>query len=350
MPVSPRKRVRRMAVRMPMRTPMRMLALSLVAGAMLAGCSSRQAPLQAAAATPAAPVQEASVQETPVAARTPADACPADPGWNDPSPPRHVHGDTWYVGTCGIASVLIRGEAGHILIDSGTERGAALVLENLRALGVDPREVRRLLVSHEHMDHAGGLAALQAATGAPVLALPRAIPALRSGRNERSDPQFLDLTPFAPVADVRAIADGQTVRVGRLAVTAHATPGHTAGGTSWTWRSCEDAGGCVDIAYVDSLTAIADRSYRFSDESAHPGVVATFRATLARVEALPCDVLITPHPGASALWERLGPAATRPLRQDDGCRAYAAAARARLERVLAQERADTDSNGKDGAP
>ena len=264
--------------------------------------------------------------------------CPADAGWDDPTPPRHVHGDTWYVGTCGIAAVLIRGDDGHVLIDAGTQRGGALVLDNLKTLGIAPRDVHWLLVSHEHLDHAGGLAALQAATGAPLLARAPAIATLRSGRSDRSDPQFLTLKPFPPVADVQEVADGRTLRLGRLALTAHATPGHTAGGTSWTWRSCEGDGECLDIAYVDSLTAVSDAEYRFSDASAHPGVLEAFHTTLERVEALPCDILITPHPNASGFWERMGTDAARPLRDPTACRAYAAAARERLERRLARER------------
>ena len=137
---------------------------------------------------------------------------------------------------------------------------------------------------------------------------------------------------------MKSIADDEVVTVGPLALQAIATPGHTAGGTSWTWRSCEgDA--CRQIVYADSLTAISDDIYRFSDDAAHPGYLAAFRETLARVGALPCDILITPHPSASRLWSRLGPAANEPLLKPDACRVYAQQATERLDKRLAEEAA-----------
>jgi metallo-beta-lactamase class B len=119
---------------------------------------------------------------------------------------------------------------------------------------------------------------------------------------------------------------------------AHATPGHTQGSTSWTWQSCQ-SGRCLDVAYVDSLTSISDEVYRYSDEAAHPGVLAAFRKTLVTVAALPCDILFTPHPGASNLWSRIGPEATAPLVDPIACRRYAATAGENLEARIAKESA-----------
>lgn len=264
--------------------------------------------------------------------------CADDADWNDPAAPRHVYGNTWYVGTCGITALLVAGPSGHVLIDAGTEQAAPLVEANIRALGFRVEDIRAIVGSHAHGDHAGGLARLQRASGATVYAREAAASVLASGHADRTDPQFLKLDPFPPVAHVSTVADGEHVRVGAIDLTAHATPGHTAGGTSWTWRECE-AGRCVDMAYVDSLTPVSDDVYRYSDDAAHPGVLAAFRKTLADVAALPCDVLITPHPSASDLWSRLGPAATKPLASANGCRAYAAAATLRLEERLAKEAA-----------
>ena len=272
------------------------------------------------------------------AADTPAAdaACAADARWNDPSPPRRVHGDTWFVGTCGISALLVTSPEGHVLVDGGTPQAGALILANIRAAGFDPVDVRAIVLSHEHFDHAGGLAALQAATGAPVLARAPAVDTLRRGASDRSDPQFLTLEPFTAVADVQPIADDHVVAVGPLRLQAIPTPGHTPGGTSWTWRSC-DGDDCRQLVYADSLTAIADDVYRYDDEAAHPGVLAAFRATLDRVAALDCDILVTPHPSASRLWSRVGPGADAPLVDTGACRAYADAARQRLDQRLADE-------------
>ena len=272
------------------------------------------------------------------AADTPAAdaACAADARWNDPSPPRRVHGDTWFVGTCGISALLVTSPEGHVLVDGGTPQAGALILANIRAAGFDPVDVRAIVLSHEHFDHAGGLAALQAATGAPVLARAPAVDTLRRGASDRSDPQFLTLEPFTAVADVQPIADDHVVAVGPLRLQAIPTPGHTPGGTSWTWRSCA-GDDCRQLVYADSLTAIADDVYRYDDEAAHPGVLAAFRATLDRVAALDCDILVTPHPSASRLWSRVGPGADAPLVDTGACRAYADAARQRLDQRLADE-------------
>ena len=147
---------------------------------------------------------------------------------------------------------------------------------------------------------------------------------------------------FPPVADVTELDDGAAITLGGLRLVMHATPGHTPGGTSWTWRSCEgDA--CHQMVYADSLTAISDDVYRYSDDAAHPGYTAAFRATLARVAALDCDVLVTPHPSASQLWARIGARANAPLVDTGACRAYAERATQRLDKRLADEAATPPS-------
>jgi metallo-beta-lactamase class B len=254
-------------------------------------------------------------------------------GWDDRAPPRRIFGNTWYVGTCGITSVLVAGEQGLVLIDGATEKAAPAIEANIRALGFKPNDVKFILNTHEHGDHAGGLAQLQRDTGAPVLALAAATTTLRRGASDRGDPQFADLGKFPPVANVREIADGQTVRLGELALTAHATPGHSPGSTSWTWRSCEGAR-CAGITYADSLTALADAQYRHGD---HPDYLAAFRRSIDAVAALPCDLLLTPHPMASDLPARLDGKA--PLIDPTACKRYADAARTSLQQRLEKERA-----------
>lgn len=256
-------------------------------------------------------------------------------GWSDRAPPRRIFGNTWYVGTCGIASILVTSAQGHVLIDGATEAAGPLIEANIRALGFDPHDVRTILNSHEHFDHAAGIAYLQRATGAEVRVREPAVAVLQRGQSDRSDPQFLDLPKFPPVAEVHALTDGETARVGELALTAHATPGHTAGSTTWTWRSCEGER-CLGIAYADSLTAISDKQYRYG---ATPGVADAFRRTFDAVAALPCDILITPHPAASDLFARM--AGKAPLVDDGACRRYAGKARANFEKRLSDEQAGT---------
>jgi metallo-beta-lactamase class B len=131
---------------------------------------------------------------------------------------------------------------------------------------------------------------------------------------------------------VQPLSDGQTFHVGPLAVTAHVTGGHTPGGTTWTWSSCE-AGRCVAIVYADSLSAISAESYRYLD---HPALLDEFAHAFSVLEHLPCDILLTPHPSASRFWERVG---ARKLIDRDACTRYVAQAKADLETRLASERA-----------
>ncbi len=263
-----------------------------------------------------------------------AKACADDAGWDDPATPFRIHGNTWFVGTCGISALLLASDGGHVLIDGGTEKGASLILANIRTLGFDPRDVKLILNTHEHSDHAGGLAGLQRATGADVVVRAPSLAVLKRGKSDRSDPQFLVLSPLPAVTRLRTVEDGEVLSVGDIRLTAHATPGHSPGGTSWTWTSCAESD-CRRIAYVDSLSAISDKTFRFSR---HADYVATFRNTLRTVAALPCDVLLTPHPGASDMWSRLGPLATKPLSEPDACKTYADNAGTRLETRLAEER------------
>ena len=257
--------------------------------------------------------------------------------WDDydkPAPPVRIHGNTYLVGTCGISSILIVGSAGDVLIDSGPEQAAELVAANIRKLGFNPEDVRILLNSHEHYDHVGGMAELEHLTGAQLYASANAAEVLKSGRPEASDPQTSTLQPFPPARVDRVLRDGEEVRLGNLMLKAIATPGHTDGALTWQWVSC-DGGVCRRIVYADSLTAASSANYRFTD---HPAVVAAFRASIAKVAALDCDILLTPHPSASQMITRLG--FGRPLLDTNGCRAYAAQLTKQLDERLAKEKAD----------
>jgi len=260
--------------------------------------------------------------------------CKPDAKWTEPAPPLRIHGDTWFVGSCGLSSILITSPRGHILIDGGVEEAAALIEASISAAGFRLEDVRYILHTHEHYDHVGGIARLQRDSGAVVLAREPAATALERGHGDRSDPQFLIAKAFPPVANVKRIEDLAVIRSGALALTAHATPGHTPGSTTWTWQSCEN-GRCLDIVYADSLSAISDDVYRYSDTDA---LGTAMRHSIETIRDLPCDILLTPHPDASAMWTRVGATATAPLIDAGACLRYAADASANLGARLARER------------
>ena len=253
--------------------------------------------------------------------------------WNKPAPPVRIHGNTYLVGSCGISSILIVGDQGDILIDGGTEHDADIIADNMRDLGFRPQDIRLILTSHEHFDHVGGIAQLQRLSGATVVTSAPAAAVLASGTPSTDDPQFGVVQSFPAAAVGRKVADGEEVRLGNLMLTAMATPGNTPGALSWRWVSC-DGGVCRTMVYADSLTAVSAPNYRFSD---HPAYVAAFRASIAKIAATPCDILLTPHPSASDMPHRL--ALGKPLFDEQSCKAYAAQRSRELDGRLAKEAA-----------
>nr|QDC28543.1 subclass B3 metallo-beta-lactamase [uncultured bacterium] len=270
-----------------------------------------------------------------------ASACAGRDGWSEPAPPVHVEGNTWYVGTCGITVLLVSTPGGLVLIDSGPMDAAPLVLANIARLGFKASEVRWLLTTHEHHDHAGSLAELQRATGAKLATLASARQVLETGTPSADDPQNGVLDPMPPSRVDRALADGDSVVVGGLAFTVHETPAHSPGSASWTWQSCDAKFTCRMIAYADSATTVSADGYRFSD---HPDRIARIRVGHARIAGLPCDLLITPHPSASNLFARL--AGKAPLIDPGACQAYAKGAASRFESRLADEAGTAASAAK----
>lgn len=268
-----------------------------------------------------------------VAGKQWAASCKDWDNWNTPAPPVRIHGNTYLVGTCGIAAILVTGEEGHVLIDSGTETGADVVVANIRELGFKLSDIRYILMSHEHHDHVGGMARLVKLTGATLVASEPAAKVLATGTADPADPQAGSLDPFPAVQVGRTVKDGDELRLYDMKFTAIATPGHTPGALSWRWESC-DGGVCRTMVYADSMTAVSRDGYKFSD---HPELVATFRASLAKVAASPCQILLTPHPSGSRMRDRL--AGTAPLFNENACKDYAAQQGSALDARLAKEKA-----------
>jgi metallo-beta-lactamase class B len=259
--------------------------------------------------------------------------CADSDDWNKAAPPVRIHANTYLVGTCGISSILITGTQGHILIDGGTEKGADLIADNIRALGFKVEDIRFILHSHEHLDHVGGISKLQRLSGATLVASAPAAKVFATGAAGPDDPQAGMNKPF-PAANVgRVIGDNQEVRLGNLMVTAMTTPGHTPGALSWRWVSC-DGGVCRTIVYADSLSPVSRDDYRFGNR---PAYLAAYRASIAKIAASPCEILLTPHPSASQMPARL--ALGKPLLDEDACKTYAASLTKALDERLAKEAA-----------
>jgi metallo-beta-lactamase class B len=262
--------------------------------------------------------------------------------WNDPQDPFQLFGNTYYVGVRGLSSVLITSPAGHILIDGGSAKSPVQIVEHIARLGFRIGDVKYILNSHEHFDHAGGIAELQRLSGATVLASAAGEQVLRTGLVSKNDPQYSSLPPtIAAVANTRVVKDGDIVTLGPLSVTAHATPGHAQGGVSWTWRSAE-GGRTASMVYADSLNAISSAPFRYSANNSYPQARAELEKSIATVAAFDCEILVSGHPEASGLWTRLAQQATMgntAFIERNACRDYANAARDKLASKLASEAA-----------
>ncbi|HMB89972.1 MAG TPA: subclass B3 metallo-beta-lactamase, partial [Rhodothermales bacterium] len=262
--------------------------------------------------------------------------CSSCADWNAPQEPLRIHHNTYYVGTRGLSAMLITSPDGHILIDGALPNSAPLILENIRALGYDPKDIKLILNSHAHFDHAGGIAAIQHVSGARVAVSPKSASVLERGQTGPDDPQHGIHFAFPSVANVERFTPGDTLRVGPLEVMSHATAGHTPGGTSWSWRSC-DGSDCMNIVYADSQTPVSADGFRFTDSKAYPSALEDFEHGFGVLEHLPCDILITTHPGASSFWKRVE---SGDLIDAQACQRYATTARQQLAQRLKSESDD----------
>ena len=260
--------------------------------------------------------------------------------WNVPQRPFRLHGTTYYVGTHGLGAILITSPQGHVLIDGGLPQTAPLIRANIESLGFRMRDVKLILNSHAHYDHAGGIAELQRASGARVMASAWSASVMKSGKSQPGDPQLGIAFGYAAVDNVGTFTFEDTLRVGPIAIVPHATPGHTPGGTTWSWRSCEGAR-CLDFVYADSQTPVSADDFLFTKNTTYPNAIVDFERGFATLERLSCDVLLTPHPGVSSLWDRVSPSdgtIGAALVDRDACTRYAANARRALAARVAKER------------
>ena len=226
----------------------------------------------------------------------PAAAALDPPAWTEPTPPFHIVGNIYYVGSKGLASYLIVSRRGLILLDGTMAENVPQIEANIAALGFRIRDVKLLLNSHAHFDHAAGLAQLKQDSGAMLLASAGDRGALETG----TPPSVTSygVVIFPPVRVDRVLLDGKPVNLGEVALTPLITSGHTPGCTTWTMRTVE-AGRSLRVVFPCSLTVAGNR---LIGNTGYPGIVADFRKTFPRIAALRADVVLPAHPeGADVL-------------------------------------------------
>ncbi len=212
------------------------------------------------------------------------------PAWTRAQAPFPIAGPITYVGSEGVAAYLIKTNAGAILIDGTLAENAGMIERNVIAAGVQPRDVKLILVTHAHFDHAAGVAALKRATGARVVAGARDVPALETGvpPGETS----YGVIRFPPVHVDRSVVDREKVTLGNVTLTARATPGHTPGCTTWTMQIPAKPRP-LDVVFPCSVSVAGNR---LIGNRAYLGIVADYRRSIAMLGTLHADIVLPSHP------------------------------------------------------
>ena len=221
--------------------------------------------------------------------------------WRAPVLPRHLGGNLYYVGASGVSAWLITTPEGHILLDTGFEDTVPIILRGVAELGFKPADIKLIISSHAHVDHTGGHALTKQATGADVVASAGDARLLESGGADDFLTWPKDTLLYTPVKVDRIIADREVVSLGGVKLTAHVTPGHTQGATTWTMELGE-SGVTHRVVFFSSATINAGT--RLLINPRYPRIVADLEASFARFRALPCDIFLAPHGGQFAMADK----------------------------------------------
>ncbi|MDM7955176.1 subclass B3 metallo-beta-lactamase [Blastomonas sp.] len=262
-----------------MNTRLRFLASGLAAALVLSGCTQTAAPGPRLASDAQIETAQSApvVDETAIAMR-----------WNERLAPFTIIDNVHFVGTHGLGVFLITTPDGHVLIDGALAQSVPQILDNIRALGFDPSDIKYLLNTHAHYDHAAGLAGLQRASGAVMIASAADKPYLEAGRIDHGPTQD---AMFPPVRVDRVVGDGDTVALGGAMLTAHLTPGHSPGCTSWS-MAAKDSKGLPRSVFLHCSASLGGQSLV---PEAYPGMIANYRATFAKVRGMQADVFLANH-------------------------------------------------------
>lgn len=254
--------------------------------------------------------------------------------WNQPVAPFKIAGNIYYVGASDVTSYLITTPKGHILIDSGFPETVQQIKENIAKLGFKLTDIKILLNSHAHYDHAGGLAELKRLTGAKLyVSRPDEILFLNGGLK---DPNFGDRFPFESVKPDLLLKDLQKVKLGGTTLIANITSGHTPGCTTWTTTTRENGKG-LNVIFVCSTSS---PGYKLINNTAYPTIADDYAKTFERLKNMKVDIFLGSHGGIYDLkgkTKRLG-MAVNPFIDPQGYRDYVASSEAAYRKKLEEQK------------
>ena len=218
--------------------------------------------------------------------------------WSEPTKPFRIVDDIYYVGTKGLSSYLIVSDGESILLDGTLEENVGHIEQNIRSLGFDVEDVKIIVNTHAHFDHAAGIAALKRNSGAQVMAMEQERSALENGRHEGDN--IYGATRFPAVKVDRVLHDGDTISVGSVTMTATLTPGHTKGCTTWS-MSARDGAATRQVVFPCSLTVAGNK---LVGNAGHPAIVEDYQKSFGIVRSMKADIVLPAHPEFGDLFGR----------------------------------------------
>ena len=221
--------------------------------------------------------------------------------WRAPIPPQKIVGNIHYVGASGVSSFLITTPAGHFLLDTGFDDTVPIIQRSVEQLGFRLADIKLILSSHAHIDHVGGHAAMKKLTGAQIVASAPDARTIESGGEDDYIKWPKDTILYAPAKVDRIVADRERVTLGGVTLTAHVTPGHTRGATTWTMDVLD--GSTARLVVFFSSASINAGTHLINNPQ-YPEFVRDFEATFATLRALPCDIFLAPHGGQFAMADK----------------------------------------------
>jgi metallo-beta-lactamase class B len=246
------------------------------------------------------------------------------PDWTNPFPPYRIIGNLYYVGSQGLASYLITTPQGHILINSSLESSVPLIRASIEKLGFNFGDVKILLISHAHWDHCAGSAAVKELTGAKYMVMDADVPEIEAGGKGNFQYGDTPASRYQPTKVDRVLHDGDEVKLGDSVLTAHLTPGHTKGTTTWTMK-VKEGDKTYNVVIIGSPNVNA--GYKLVNNPLYPQIASDYERMFRVLKSLPCDVFLGAHGnyyGMEEKYARMKEGAANPFIDPDGYKSYVA--------------------------
>jgi metallo-beta-lactamase class B len=260
------------------------------------------------------------------------------PDWTQPFPPHRVIGNVYYVGSQGLASYLITTPQGHILINSSLESSVPLIRESVEKLGFHFGDVKILLISHAHFDHCAGSAAIKELTGAKYMVMDADVPEIEAGGKGNFQYGDSPRSRYQPTKVDRVLHDGDEVKLGDTVLTAHLTPGHTKGTTTWTMNA-KEGDKTYNVVIIGSPNVNA--GYKLVNNALYPQIASDYEHMFRILKSLPCDIFLGAHGnyyGLEAKYARMKEGAANPFIDPEGYKSYVAEREQTFRTELAKQK------------